>query len=363
MQRKLLENGTFSELSSVYPKVSGDRTPREITDELIASLQREYNILEIPTSSIHLEDDMWILRGKDFDHERDGEELELKFTKKAFDSLMTEVGINRSMIMKLPLTLIKYNFDKLRENGARVIIERDDSVVTNVFKINANFIPFSIILENLKGERFNQVLVCDSKFRLMYLTERGYELNGGSEAHRFGWIFDGINKKNASKISSLLGTFKLVCSNGMTVIEDATNHTYSREKNGDYRSGMKNFMEYVKVQNFDSIAEKVIDSQRRLMEVDPSNGEIIDVYRACKNSVHESFGDQVIGWSVDERKDHIKKSKIRSERIQFLKERNDSYGNTFQVLNRITDLGKSNSVAAQIDLQDFIGLFARRALN
>jgi len=354
ISRNKLEDGTFSETRHSQR----DNEPIPISEEIMRSTYRDTNILEVPTAKISLENDAWVLRGKEFEPEGgDGSSLELHFTTPAFRSFMGSVGITDGMVKKLPMELLQHNFNKLRENGSRVILERDDDVVTNVYGIGHTYIPFHEVLASLRdnNERFNQILVSDSKFALLS-QERGSEfLLGENDGHVVGWMFRGLNARMQSTIKASVGLFRMICSNGTIIPFDATDFTFSRKKNGDYHSGLEGFIEDVRGVDITNIAERLKAANEFLTGRTPTNGELLDTFKVSRKVAGESFGDRVIGWSEQNRKEALKISRTKTYKEEFRGTEEPRYGTSFDILNRITDYCKSLSVADQLELQEYVG--------
>ena len=360
MERKLTEDGFYSELT--YSKYDGK--PSEINNDILQKFKKNYTKLILPQSNILLENNAWHIEGNGFDDNDQnpmGSKKKFKFTRHAFNSIMRELKIAPNEVSERPYDLVRQTYDLMKQEKPIIVLERDGDIITNIFKLNSRFMPMSVILDKIKNLGFNQILISDASFRLMYLTDRSFNVKVGDK-HQVGWILDGSNFKNGSKISAKIGTFRLVCLNGATALADGTSFTYSRDKLGGYEYGIEKFFENVKSFDFDKHLEEITNLHVNAAKTYPLNSDLVDVFRTCKKFSSETFGDAVVGWDSSIRKDYIKiaSTSDKSIRNEFLEKVNTNYGYSYDIINRMTDMGKQLSVLTQVQLQDYVGCLLRK---
>jgi len=359
MTRTLGENGFFNELRvSNYSKES-----EPITPEILGTAARTYVVAPIPQMELSFNDNKWQLALSTLENKK----RNVCFTSSSFVTLMAMLGISEKNIFSLPVDLIIYNFTKLRETQSMVILELDGEVVSNVFDTRAEIIPFATALEAMSrtGKNYNNVLISDSNCRVMELSEFDFEV--AKEKLKVGWFFDIEHHKKGTKISSMGGTFRLVCSNGAVVPYDASSLKYSKSRDGDVEEGFSRFLDRVYSIGTDRLLELAKANNQWLVNTFPNNNMLINMNKVFKKSVDQDFADVVITWPEEERKGTLKFGALRDSMTEsaheaaeaFLKSINNDYGNCFDILNRATLESKVHSVSSQIKLQNYVGSFLK----
>jgi len=351
VKREKVENGFYADTR--LAERSKERG--KINPEIVGAMKRDYNILELSTSNLFQEDNMWVIRGEDVETSSEAKSLELFFTQKPFYSLLNEVGLSKRMLNRLPIDLVRHNYEALKGTKSRVIVERDNNIVTNVFDPEANFMPIEHLLASL-NEEFNEVLVSDSAVRLLSTIDSSFDVaKNVGDIHHMAWAFDIFNGFKKSRLTGALSIFRLSCTNGMVGMGESSRSNFSKNDEDDYRSGVGRFMRESKARDFSELIKKITARYQALHGRLPTNENLIEVFKTCRSIVDADFGDSVIGWTEDFRKDSMKLASVKNEGIEFVTLENGDYGTCFDILNRITDLGKEQSVMSQIELSDYSG--------